>query len=87
MKKDYDSAVHDLKNTSKKLEIGLLFKGSQILELCLEHFVKKAPFLVCGPHQNREVASTSYVLCVRFTSTERFAETPHKNKCVNSLNV
>ena len=32
---------------------------------------------VCGLFQNRAVASTGYVLRVRFLATERCAETPH----------
>ncbi len=85
MKKDNDSTVNNLKNTLTKLEIELLSKGSQILELFLEHFVNKAPFPVCGPHQN---ASTSYVLRVRVTSTEHFAETPQRGwSYVVSLHV
>ncbi len=52
--------------------------SQQLLEFCI--------FYMCGLLQNREVASTSYVLHVRFVATKRCAETPHWHApaCVRS---
>ncbi len=52
-----------------------------LIQFGLVSVVSFVGFYISGLLQNRGVASTSYVLCVRVTSTEHFAETLKWKMC------